>query len=188
MPHPRSRALRALGTLALLTLIAGCTSPSGDQPSGEPSPSVSSSSTPSVSPSASASPSSSPSVSASASAAPSASPSSSAAPSPSASSPPQSPDPTLKEVSVAIAHIALDGDLVVVNASVLDAVEAGGTCLLEVTTASGSLTASVPASPDATSTWCEELSLSAPDAASGDEVTVEYLSATSSGRASSQIP
>lgn len=186
MPYPRPHALRALGAVVLLALLTGCTTPSGDEPTGEPSSSAASpSGTPSTSPSASAS--------ASATASPSSSPSSSSpAPTPSASPtsspPPETPDPALNEVTATITHVELNGDVVVVNAGALGAVEDGGTCLLEVTTSSGTQSTSAPAFPDATSTWCDELSVSAPGAASGDEVTVVYTSATSSGRASSQIP
>ncbi len=91
-------------------------------------------------------------------------------------------------MSTTITHVERNGDVVVVDAGALGVVEEGGTCLLEVTTASGTQSTSGPAFPDATSTWCDELSVSAPGAASGDEVTVVYTSATSSGRASSQIP
>lgn len=82
-----------------------------------------------------------------------------------------------------IVYAGLADGRVVVNAFIPETVESSGTCVAEFTSGATARSTSGPASADATSTWCDPLSLPVSDLAPGTwTVTVRYSSTTTAGR------
>lgn len=168
------RSLARSGVLlAVVLAVASCTPPGGDgdgDPTGTPSPETATpvaTSAPALStPSSSGAPSASPTVSASAS------PTSEASPSAS---------PTTLEVTPVIVHAQNEGGVITVNGYVPDIIESGGTCsatLVGEDEAGGS----AEAIPDATTTWCNPVSIRVPDGAAPPWlVTLTYSSGAHAG-------
>lgn len=77
--------------------------------------------------------------------------------------------------------------VVAINGFAAGVIEDGGTCTATVTSGGTTQSASSAAFADATVTWCETITIPAPGASAGDEVTLEYRSATSHGRTTATI-
>lgn len=88
---------------------------------------------------------------------------------------------------MSISYAELRDGVVEVNGFVAGVLEDGGTCTATVTSGGQTVSASGAAFADATVTWCDPITVDAPNAKVGDEVTLEYRSATTSGRATAPI-
>lgn len=147
---PTLRAAARAASLALVLLAAACTTgtpedPASSAPTATPTPAATS---------ASASPAPAPSA-----------PPSAPAPEPEPGPVPDAqPTGDRRDVSVVVTYSGWDAaaSRVAVGAYAEDVVESGGTCTLTLTGAGGTRTASQPATPDAGSTACGELTVGAP--------------------------
>ncbi|WP_139256773.1 hypothetical protein [Herbiconiux ginsengi] len=161
-------AAAMLGLAAASILLTGCVDP-GSGPTPSPTVSVTKSATPTPTPTHTSTPTETP------------------------TDPPSTPTPSPPPVTTAnvqIVNTRYDpaGRTLSAAAMITNVISATGTCTLTATQGDLSATAQAPAVPDASVTYCGDLTVVLPEGASGSwTATVDYDDGTAAGSASMEV-